>query len=74
MLIVKKVKERNKNVIKITIFPGVSKESNQSSVFDANRRFLNLVSTNYAGNSVYLVTGIIRLPSSWEFSVCIGHK
>ena len=30
--------------------------------------------TDNAGNSVNLVSGIIRLPSGWDFSLCIGDQ
>ena len=30
--------------------------------------------TDNAGNTVNLVSGIIRLPSSWDFSVCIRDR
>ena len=33
-----------------------------------------LIQTNNAGNTVNLVSGIIRLPSGWDFSVCIRDR
>ena len=45
------------------------KKSNQSSVSDAHREILTFWSTDNAGNSVNLVSGIIRLPLGWNFSV-----
>ena len=50
----------------------VGKKNNQTSVTDADRGIQNLGSTDNAGNSVKLVSGIVRLPSDWDFSVCIG--
>ena len=40
----------------------------------ADREIPPLESTDNAGNSVNLVFGIIRLPSGWDFSVCIGNR
>ena len=50
------------------------KKNNQSSVSDADREIPTLGSTDNAGNSVNLLSGIIRLPSGWDFSVCIGDR
>ena len=49
-------------------------KNNQLSVSDADREIKSLGSTDNAGNSVNLVSGIIRLPSGWDFSVCIGDQ
>ena len=47
---------------------------NQTSGFDADREIPILVSTDNVGNSVNLVSGIIRLHSGLDFSVCIGDR
>ena len=52
----------------------IGKKNNQSSVSDADREIPILGSTDNAGNSVNLVSGIIRLPTGWDFSVCIGGR
>ena len=49
------------------IFNVIGKRNNQILVSDADREILNLGSTLNAGNSVNLVSGIIRLPSSLGF-------
>ena len=41
----------------------IGKKNNQTSVSDADREIPNLGSTDNAGNSVNLVSGIFRLPS-----------
>ena len=56
------------------IFYVKGKKNNQSSVSDADRDIPTLESTDNAGNSINLVSGIIRLPSGWDFSVCIGGR
>ena len=56
------------------IFPIIGKKNNHSLVSDADREIPILGSTDDAGNSVNLVSGIIRLPSGWDFSVCIGGR
>ena len=55
-------------------FNVIGKKNNQSSVSDANQEIPYLGSTDNAGNSVNLVSGIIRLPSDWNFSVCIEDR
>ena len=51
-------------IFKTTIFPIIGKKKYQLSVSDADREIQTLVSTeNHDGNSVNLVSGIIRLPS-----------
>ena len=40
-------------------------------VSDADKEIPTLGSTDNAGNSVNLVSGIIRLPAGWDFYVCI---
>ena len=40
--------------------------------FDADQEIPTLGSTDNAKKSVNLVSDIIRLPSGWDFSVCIG--
>ena len=52
-------------------FNVIGKKNNQTSVFDADREIPTLGSTDNAGNSVNLVSGFIRLPSGWDFFVCI---
>ena len=52
-------------------FNVIGKKNNQTSVFDADREIPTLGSTDNAGNSVNLVSGFIRLPSDWDFFVCI---
>ena len=52
----------------------MGKKSNQTSVSDADREIPTHGSTDNAGNSVNLVSGIIRLPSGWNFSVCIRDR
>ena len=61
-------------IFKTLIFQRIGKKNNQSSVSDADREIPTLGSTDNAGNSVNLVSGIIRLPSSLDFSVCIGDQ
>ena len=53
-------------------FNVICKKSNQTSVSDADRNIPTLDPTDNAGNSVNFVSGTIRLPSGWDFSVCIG--
>ena len=53
-------------------FNVISKKYNQTSGSDADREIPTLGSTDNVGNSVNLVSGIIRLPSGWDFSICIG--
>ena len=55
------------------IFQRKGKKNNQSSVSNADREIPTLGSTDNARNSVNLVSGIIRLPSRWDFSVCNRH-
>ena len=55
-------------LFKTSIFPIVGKKNNQPSVSDADREIPTLGSTDDAGNMV------IRLPSGWDFSVCIGDQ
>ena len=57
-------------IFKTSIFLRIGKKNNHSSVSDADR----VGSTDNAANSVYLVSGILRLPSGWDFSVCIGDR
>ena len=53
------------------IFNVMGKKNNQTYVSDADLEMPTLGSTDNAGNLVNLVSGIIRLPSSWDFSVWI---
>ena len=64
-----KIKEITNDTLIMFIFIG--KKNNQAAAFDADGEILNLWSTDNAGNSVNLVSGIIRLPSGCDFSVCI---
>ena len=59
---------------KTSIFPVIGKKNNQSSVFDADQEIPTLGSTDNAGNSVNLVSGIIRLLSGLNFSACIEDQ
>ena len=59
-------------LFKASNFPIIGKKNNQSSVSDEDQEIPTLGSTYNAGNSVNLVSGIIRLPFGWGFSVCIG--
>ena len=47
-------------------------KNNQSTVSNADREIPTLGSTDNAGNSLDIVSGIILLPSGRGFSVCIG--
>ena len=47
----------------------MSKKNNQTSASDADREIPILGSTDNAGNEVNLVSGIIRLPSGWDFYI-----
>ena len=55
-------------LFKISIFPIIDKKNNQSSVSDADQEITTLGSTDNARNSVNLISGIIHLPSGWDFS------
>ena len=59
-----------KIVIKPMVFLIIGKKNNQSSVSGAEREMPTLGSMDNARNLVNLVSGIIPLPSSWDFSVC----
>ena len=50
----------------------VGKKNNQTSVSDADRKILTLGSTNNTGNSVNIVSAIIRLPSGWDRRLMIN--
>ena len=50
-------------LFKASIFPIKGKKNNQWSVSDADPEI-----------PVYLVSDIIRLPSGWDFSVCIRDR
>ena len=65
--------ERNDECYLI-IFNVIGKKNNQTLVSDADREIITLGLTNNTGNSVHLVSGIIRLPSGWDFSVCIEDR
>ena len=53
-------------------FTFLGKKNNQSLVSDADQEIPTLGSMNNAGNFVKLVSGIISLPSGYDFSVCVG--
>ena len=55
-------------------FQIIGKKNNQSSVSGADRESPTLGSTDNAGNSVNLVSSIIRLPSGWDSLVYIGDR
>ena len=55
-------------------FNALGKKSIQTLVSDADRKILTLGSTENAGNSVNLVSGIIHLPSGQNLSVCFGDR
>ena len=48
-------------IFKTSIFPIKGKKTNQSSVSDEDREIPTLGSTDYAGNWVNLISGIIRV-------------
>ena len=52
----------------------ISKKNNHSSVSGADREIPTLGSTDNAGNSENRISGIIRLPSGWDFSVCNDQR
>ena len=56
------------------VFNFIGKKNNQTSVADADREVPTLGSAENAGNSINLVFDIIRLPSGWDFSICIGGR
>ena len=56
------------------MFNVIGKKDNQTLVFDADREIPTLGSTDNAGNEVNLVSCIIRFPSGWDFSICIGDR
>ena len=55
-------------------FNVIGQKNNQISVSNADREIPTLELKDNAGNSVKLVSGIIRLPLDWDFSVCIGDR
>ena len=61
-------------LFKTSTFQRIGKKNNQTSVSEADREILTLGSTDNAGNTVNLVSRIIRLPSGWDFSVCIRDR
>ena len=63
------MKSKKLSLFKTSIFQRKSKKNDQSSVSEADREIPILGSTDNAGNSVNLVSGIIRLPSGWDFSI-----
>ena len=56
------------------MFPKIGMKNNKTSVSDADREIPTLGSMDNARNEVNLVSGINRLPSGWDFSVCIGNR
>ena len=61
-------------LFKTSIFHRIGKKNNHTSISDADREIPTLGSMDNAGNSVNLISGIIHLPSGWDFSVCIGNR
>ena len=61
-------------LFKTSIFPVIGKKNNQMSVFDADQELPTLGLTDNARNEVNLVSSIIRLPSGWDFSICIEDQ
>ena len=61
-------------LFKMSMFPVIGMKNNQSLVSDAGEEISTLGSTDNAGKSVNLVSGIICLPLGWDFSVCIGDR
>ena len=55
-------------------FNVIGEKNNQASVYKSVREIPTLGSTDKAGHLVNLVSGIIRLPSGWDFSVCIKGR
>ena len=58
----------------MSIFQILGEKNNQSSVSDADQEIQTLRPTDNAGNSINLVSGIIRLPLVWDFSVCTEDR
>ena len=56
------------------IFPIIGKKNNQTPISDADREIPTLGSTDNTRNSLNLVSGISRLPSGWDFSICISDR
>ena len=67
-----KLKEMTKDIFKI-IINAIGKKNNKTSVSAADQEIPTLRSRDIAGKSANLISGIIRLPSNWDFLVCIGH-
>ena len=57
-----------------SIFQRIGKKNNQSSVTDADREITTLGSKDNAGNSVNLISGIIRSPSVWDLGFLYLHR
>ena len=68
--------QRNcKYSFQIFVLQIIGKKNNQSSDSDADQEIPILGSTYYAGNSVNLISGILRLASVWDFSVvCVEDQ
>ena len=62
-----KLSNKGNYEVQIT-FNVIVKKNNQSSISNADREIPTLGSTDNTGNSVNIVSGIIRLPSVWDFS------
>ena len=58
-------------LFKTSTFQRIGKKNNQTSISDADRQIPTLGSTDNAGNEV---NSFIRLPSGWDFSVCIRDR
>ena len=68
-----KIKEI-KNDKKIKTFNVKGKKNNQRTDSGGDRKIQTLGYMNNVRNSVNLISGIIRLPSGSDFSVCIGGR
>ena len=66
-----KMKEMTNNKYEFNV---IGKKNNQTSASDADQEIPTLGTTDNAGNSVNLVSGISRLPSGWDFSICIEDR
>ena len=64
------LKQKAQNDVRILLsFLTIGKKINQSSALNADQENPTLGSMDYAGNSVNRISGIIRLPSGWDFSL-----
>ena len=56
------------------MFNVICKKNNQTLVSNADREMPTFGSTDNTVNSVNLVSSIIRLPSGWDFLICIDDR